>query len=413
MEDKNCSILFDYLRNTLYGDESPSLDPAVLDEPYQKLGRGLVFLNQSIQEMKAYSAALSTGNLSVQPPPRENPLCENLKNIHANLNHLTWQAKQVAKGDYSQTVSYLGEFSEAFNSMTAQLREREQTLRQEALLEKNHADMVDEYNKMLLNLLRHSREDILVTSIQQPRILYASSNELSAAQNKALFEIFLHKQENHERKESDSDAPLNWNWEAEDAEQRFYRITTSLMEWEGEPAYGHIVVEITQEKREHGILEQEAYFDKLTQIGNRLYFFKQIPPLLESGCSLAICFCDLDHLKFVNDTFGHAEGDRYLCSFVDLVRSSIREYDVFARMGGDEFCLVLPNCPEAVAESKMQSIQSAFAALPPSSTGAYERCFSFGIAMAEKDHGEMTIDSLLQQADRAMYDQKRRHKAER
>ncbi len=58
------------------------------------------------------------------------------KNIHANLNHLTWQAKQVAKGDYSQTVSYLGEFSEAFNTMTQQLKERELKLKQEAEREK-------------------------------------------------------------------------------------------------------------------------------------------------------------------------------------------------------------------------------------------------------------------------------------
>ena len=86
---------------------------------------GLQCLDRAVQELKAYSAALSVGNLSDCSPSRDNPLCENLKNMQANLNHLTWQAKQVAKGDYSQTVSYLGEFSEAFNTMTAQLRERE------------------------------------------------------------------------------------------------------------------------------------------------------------------------------------------------------------------------------------------------------------------------------------------------
>ncbi|MFR7901198.1 MAG: hypothetical protein ACLU6Y_16235 [Ruminococcus sp.] len=51
-------------------------------------------------------------------------MCENLKNMHSNLNHLTWQAKQVAKGDYSQTVSFLGEFSEAFNHDQAAEGER-------------------------------------------------------------------------------------------------------------------------------------------------------------------------------------------------------------------------------------------------------------------------------------------------
>lgn len=78
------------------------------------------------------SAALSVGDLSRGYPSYNNPLCDNLKSIQSNLNHLTWQAKQVAKGDYSQTVSYLGDFSQAFNTMTAQLREREEALKKQA-----------------------------------------------------------------------------------------------------------------------------------------------------------------------------------------------------------------------------------------------------------------------------------------
>ena len=122
MEDKNSELLFEYLRSILYDKKIQPLDVEQLDEPFRKLGRGLQYFAKTFTETKQYAAALSRGNLSVQPPPRENFLCENLKNIHANLNHLTWQAKQVAKGDYSQTVSYLGEFSEAFNTMTQQLK---------------------------------------------------------------------------------------------------------------------------------------------------------------------------------------------------------------------------------------------------------------------------------------------------
>lgn len=76
---------------------------------------------------------------------------------------------------------------------------------------------------------------------------------------------------------------------------------------------------------------------------------------------------------------------------------------------GDEFCLVLPNCSAATAQTKMLSLQQAFAALPVASNAPYERMFSFGVAAAEKNHGIVTIDSLLQQADAAMYAQKRRH----
>lgn len=99
MKDKNCEALFEYLRGILYDPKVQTLDVNELDEPYQKLGLGLQYLERAVKEMKVYSAALSKGNLSVEVPERENFLCENLKNIHANLNHLTWQAKQVAKGD--------------------------------------------------------------------------------------------------------------------------------------------------------------------------------------------------------------------------------------------------------------------------------------------------------------------------
>ena len=146
MEDRNCELLFEYLRSILYDSKVKPLDVEGLDEPFQKLGLGLQYLDKAVQEMKQCSAALSKGDLSSFNPARENFLCENLKNIHANLNHLTWQAKQVAKGDYSQMVSYLGEFSEAFNTMTEQLRERENSLKLIAEKEKKHAEMAESYN---------------------------------------------------------------------------------------------------------------------------------------------------------------------------------------------------------------------------------------------------------------------------
>ena len=291
MEEKNCDILFEYLRSILYDPHPAPLDLTALDEPHRKLGMGLQVLDQYVQEMKAYSAALSKGNLSFEPPARDNLLCENLKNIHANLNHLTWQAKQVAKGDYSQSVSYLGEFSDAFNSMTAQLKERETAIIEEA----------------------HQEQDKL---------------------------------------------------------------------------------------------EQEAYHDPLTGIGSRSYFQRTAQELLAAGTAAVFCYCDLDHLKYVNDTFGHAEGDWYLCHFVDAVKKNIRENDLFARIGGDEFCLILQNCPPEMVSDKMTRAQMAFNA---DRSHYYEKSFSFGIVALPQNHAAISLESILQQADAAMYEQKKLH----
>lgn len=407
MEDANCQLLFEYLRSILYDPRVQELDINALDEPYQKLGKGLQYLDHAVKEMKTYSAALSNGNLSAFTPSRDNLLCENLKNIHANLNHLTWQAKQVAKGDYSQSVSYLGEFSEAFNTMTKQLREREQTLKEEALLEKRHAETVEKYNMLLLNLIKRSKEDILVTSIQEPKIFYSSNNNIQEIQNYELYQIFLQKQADGSLTKAKSDSALEWTWEAEDSAHHFYRVTTARMEWQGEPAYAHIILEVTEEKLEQGKLEQEAYYDTLTGIGNRYYFHKKVDELLQSGEGLVFCYCDLDHLKFVNDTYGHAEGDRYICHFVETVKTQIREQDVFARIGGDEFCVLLKGCPENVARAKVIRMQADFAA---GNNDGYPKSFSFGIVQIPKGHGKVELDLILQQADQAMYEQKKAHK---
>ena len=214
--------------------------------------------------------------------------------MQANLNHLTWQAKQVAKGDYSQTVSYLGEFSEAFNTMTAQLREREKALKKEAQLEKDYADS----------------------------------------------------------------------------------------------------------------LKLEAHFDPLTGIGNRYDFYQKLDALLETDDELVFCYCDLDHLKFINDTYGHAEGDKYLLSFTDLVKRHLRASDIFARMGGDEFCAVLRSCSLELAQRKITHIQNDFAkAAPP----RYHQCFSCGLVHLPRGHGIVNVDEVLKQADAAMYQQKKMH----
>ena len=256
-ENKNCDILFEYLRCILYEPDAAKLDIEELDEPYRKLGQGLKYLEKAVAEMKECSAALANGNLAEFNPRQDNPFCDNLKGIYSNLLHLTWQAKQVAKGDYSQDVSYLGDFSEAFNNMTTQLREREEALVGEAL------------------------------------------------------------------------------------------------------------------------------YDPLTNLGNRNYFTNRMNSLVESGQEIALCYIDLDGLKYVNDTYGHAEGDAFIKSFADILRRNTRGGDILARMGGDEFCVVLEDCSVASAESRMKVIQKKFA---DSADDRYERCFSFGV-VAVSDTG--------------------------
>lgn len=70
MEEKNCEILFEYLRDIIYDSENAKLDLEQLDEPFLKLGMGLQYLDKAVKEMKHYSAEISKGNLSIEDRAR-------------------------------------------------------------------------------------------------------------------------------------------------------------------------------------------------------------------------------------------------------------------------------------------------------------------------------------------------------
>lgn len=393
MSNENCEILFDYLRSILYDSTPTQIDVHSLDEDFQKLGMGLQFLDHAINELKQCSTALAKGNLSEFNPSRNNFLCDNLKNIHANLEHLTWQAKQVAKGDYSQHVSYMGDFSNSFNQMTEQLKEREEHLKSETELEKKHAETVNKYNQLLLELIRQSNDDVLITNIDQSTILYSSHNKVRVEQENEILYYFYKNINN----------PCEWNMK--DKDNRYYHIVTISMEWQDKPSFAHFIHDITQEKKEQDRLHQQAHIDALTQVGNRYYFQDEMQQFLNCKTTATLCYCDLDHLKYVNDNYGHDKGDTYICDFVEILKSNIREDDIIARLGGDEFCILFINGSIDSINQKMEFINEEFS----KQAVDYPQSFSYGTIYINGNE-DTSLLKILQIADQRMYALKRKRK---
>ena len=166
------------------------------------------------------------------------------------------------------------------------------------------------------------------------------------------------------------------------------------------------IIDITDRKRAQEQVEYQAYHDSLTGLPNRLLFRDRITVALaharRNGRLSAVMFLDLDQFKLVNDTLGHTVGDRLLQAIGARLVTCVRAEDTVARMGGDEFTILLADVADKrgaplVAQKILEAIRH------PVLIDQHELYVttSIGIAVFPDDGGD--AESLLKHADRAMY----------
>jgi len=149
--------------------------------------------------------------------------------------------------------------------------------------------------------------------------------------------------------------------------------------------------------------------DELTGLNNRRGFTILATGLLKfarrANHPLCLLYIDMDSLKHINNTFGHAEGDIALTHFARILTESFRDSDVVARMGGDEFVILTIDATEsgiAVIHARLQSNVDAYNFV---SVRGYALSFSLGIIQVDLN-STFTVDTLVSQADTAMYEHK-------
>lgn len=157
-------------------------------------------------------------------------------------------------------------------------------------------------------------------------------------------------------------------------------------------------------------LRQTAAQDSLTQAGTRRAFKEEAQRFVARakrhlGALSCISF-DLDHFKTINDTYGHAAGDQVLVSVAHTTAANVRQSDLFGRLGGEEFAILLPHTDEARAMEVAEKLRLLFRGLSfPGSHPPLSIAASFGVAALDPAHDD--VDALLQKADEALYDAKR------
>lgn len=158
------------------------------------------------------------------------------------------------------------------------------------------------------------------------------------------------------------------------------------------------------------VVERRALTDRLTGLANREYFDHRFGEEIERarryGYDLTLLMLDMDHLKWVNDHYGHPAGDRALRHVSEVLTSSTRAVDLVARVGGDEFAIVMPDTSLAAARHGIMRIQAAIAARPfvVQSGDSFALRLSIGAAAYPAD-GD-TAERLMSHADREMYEVK-------
>jgi diguanylate cyclase (GGDEF)-like protein/PAS domain S-box-containing protein len=200
--------------------------------------------------------------------------------------------------------------------------------------------------------------------------------------------------------------PLRWH-RKQNGDPFPVEISTGAFPLDGRNALVVVIRDITDRLRAEDKLRHLTFHDSLTHLYNRAYFQEELVRL-QGGREypITVVTTDIDGLKLVNDALGHHKGDELLCSYAGLIGASFRHSDVVARVGGDEFSVLLPRTGASSADGLCRRLEAGLAEhnlqhpeLPLS--------VSIGASTAEDD--TTPLEQVLKLADSEMYRDKLRH----
>lgn len=193
---------------------------------------------------------------------------------------------------------------------------------------------------------------------------------------------------------------------SEDDLDTTYRVRHFEIDSETIQADVYIMRDATEEREKERELEQFAIFDMLTGALTRYAGMDILYSWIAGEKKFTLCFIDMDNLKYVNDTFGHAEGDTYIIDVANLLKMMGDGIEV-TRLGGDEFMVLIPEKYAGKEEQMLAGVQGQLEVLTKEFDKQYESRISYGfVASGESEDPSL----LLSLADERMYECKRKNK---
>jgi diguanylate cyclase (GGDEF)-like protein/PAS domain S-box-containing protein len=250
------------------------------------------------------------------------------------------------------------------------------------------------FNRVWLNMIGYSRDEFTVMNVRH------LMDEEAAGQLSRIFEDVYET--------GKSSRGIEFQMTQKDGDRINVEISVSLiLDTKGKRAgISNFIRDVTEQKKAEETIRRLAYHDSLTGLPNRLLCRDRLNMALtrakRHGQYFAVMMLDLDKFKDVNDTLGHHMGDRLLQEVSELLTGLLRKVDTVARMGGDEFLLLLPEIQKIedsimIAQKIIDSFQTPFV------IDGYEIHITTSIGIASYPDDSDDVDTLVKHADIAMY----------
>jgi len=193
--------------------------------------------------------------------------------------------------------------------------------------------------------------------------------------------------------------------------QSFFRWGLLLFILFSSTIMGQNILHMRDIRTKNRVLHSLAYTDTLTRLKNRASFEKAIralQPVLDSQDSVTVVVVDINNLKTVNDTLGHAEGDRLLVEGARIMRTSLSRLGEIYRIGGDEFAIIIRNTPVSIINDAIAELFDKIDHFNSQSNG-FKISMAYGMDSYQKGK-DKDLNSVIVRADKAMYRCKKNQK---
>ncbi len=426
------------LRQVIHSDRPPTTCPVELREHGD-----LAELYDELIRLRCFTKEIATGNLSTKLALK-GYTAGALKSLQANLKHLTWQTQMIAAGDFSQRLDFMGEFSDAFNSMTMRLeqsikiiKEKEHELSlinagllREIEIRKQTQSTLVEREAHYRNLTETMKDVVWIFDTSALRFTYVSPSIMAlrgvtpqemitqpleaflTAQSAAHFKAVI--QEHRSGLLADSGTA-----------ESFYTFEAEVLSKDGSTVWTEVVARSAHNERNgtvdiHGVmrdisdrkalqmeLQRQATIDELTGIYNRRHFLgcaeKEIKRCQRHGGSLTFVMLDIDNFKKVNDSFGHAVGDLALKAVAETCACLLRSSDVIGRVGGEEFAVLMIETTLSRGLTAAERMRHQVENIHLATVSGTLVPLTISMGIAEYRHESDSLTVLMARADKALY----------